>query len=81
MTGFHGFHVFFGVCLLLICLLRFAFFFSGVEGYFLEGSVIYWHFVDVVWLFLFLVLYMSGFSLLKILLLGCREFVLAILVY
>lgn len=58
-TGFHGLHVLFGVTLLTSCLIRLKMLmFSGFDYYFLEASVIYWHFVDVVWLILFLVVYM-----------------------
>lgn len=57
-TGFHGLHVIVGSSFLVICLLR------GILGQFnsthhfgYEASVWYWHFVDVVWLFLFLIIY------------------------
>ncbi|MCB1676643.1 MAG: cytochrome c oxidase subunit 3 [Halioglobus sp.] len=59
LTGFHGFHVFMGMTMLLIQLLR-----SVVGGQFtandhfgFEASSWYWHFVDVVWVFLFLFVY------------------------
>ncbi|HEY6130669.1 MAG TPA: cytochrome c oxidase subunit 3 [Halioglobus sp.] len=59
LTGFHGFHVFMGMTMLLIQLLR-----STVGGQFtakdhfgFEASSWYWHFVDVVWVFLFLFVY------------------------
>lgn len=62
-TGFHGLHVMLGVILLFLCLLRFlGFFYSRLNFYFFEGRVIYWHFVDVVWLFLFLRVYISRLS-------------------
>jgi cytochrome c oxidase subunit III len=58
MTGFHGAHVFGGVLGIFIVLLR------GVAGQFsakhhiaVEAVSAYWHFVDVVWIFLFLTLY------------------------
>ena len=59
LTGFHGFHVFMGMTMLLVQLLR-----SVVGGQFtatnhfgFEASSWYWHFVDVVWVFLFLFVY------------------------
>lgn len=58
-TGFHGFHVFVGVCFLSVIFYRswnnhFA---EGRESIGYEASEWYWHFVDVVWLFLFVVFY------------------------
>lgn len=57
-TGFHGLHVVVGVVLLSLSLIRFKW---GVvcwnNYFFFEGSAVYWHFVDVVWLLLFLVVY------------------------
>nr|QXU74732.1 cytochrome c oxidase subunit 3 [Wellcomia compar] len=58
LTGFHGLHVFLGVVLLFLNLMRLLFFFFvNVNNFFFEGSVIYWHFVDVIWLMLFLLVY------------------------
>ena len=61
MTGFHGAHVFGGVVGIAIILLR------GVAGQFsarhhiaVEAVSAYWHFVDVVWIFLFPLLYLIG---------------------
>ena len=58
LTGFHGFHVFMGMTMLAIQLLR------SLNGHFtaddhfgFEASSWYWHFVDVVWVFLFLFVY------------------------
>ena len=60
-TGFHGFHVFVGVSFLTVC------FFRARKGHFtaekhigLEAAAWYWHFVDVVWLFLFTFVYWWG---------------------
>jgi cytochrome c oxidase subunit 3 len=60
-TGFHGFHVIIGSTFLLVCLLR------AIKGQFtpthhvgLEAAAWYWHFVDVVWLFLFVCVYWWG---------------------
>lgn len=61
ITGFHGFHVFSGVMFLLIIMLNSA---SGLyarrkNGYeMVEKIGLYWHFVDLVWVFVFLVFYL-----------------------
>jgi cytochrome c oxidase subunit 3 len=58
MTGFHGAHVFGGVVGILVVLLRgLAGQFSGRHHVAVEAVSIYWHFVDVVWIALFLTLY------------------------
>jgi len=60
-TGFHGFHVFVGACFLTICLLRVrAGHFTAEQHVGLEAAAWYWHFVDVVWLFLFTCVYWWG---------------------
>jgi heme/copper-type cytochrome/quinol oxidase subunit 3 len=57
-TGFHGFHVFIGTCFLFVCLIRLFFNHFTKEHHFgFEAAAWYWHFVDVVWLFLFLTIY------------------------
>ena len=60
-TGFHGFHVIVGTIFLAICMLR------AMRGHFtkdqhlgFEAAAWYWHFVDVVWLFLFAAIYVWG---------------------
>ena len=60
-TGFHGFHVIVGTIFLAICLIR------AQKGHFtpeshigFEAAAWYWHFVDVVWLFLFATIYIWG---------------------
>ena len=60
-TGFHGFHVLVGTIFLLVCLIR------ANKGHFtqdhhvgFEAAAWYWHFVDVVWLFLFAAVYIWG---------------------
>lgn len=61
ITGFHGFHVFTGVLLLIIICVNAA---SGLfverrNGYeMVEKIGLYWHFVDLVWVFVFLVFYL-----------------------
>jgi cytochrome c oxidase subunit 3 len=60
-TGFHGFHVFVGTCFLTICLIRLYFNHFTKEHHFgFEAAAWYWHFVDVVWLFLFITIYWWG---------------------
>jgi cytochrome c oxidase subunit 3 len=58
LTGFHGFHVFVGMLMLLFITLRLQ------KGHFtkdrhfgFEGAAWYWHFVDVVWLGLYILVY------------------------
>ena len=60
-TGFHGLHVIIGTVFLTVCLIR------AVRGHFtpeqhfgFEAAAWYWHFVDVVWLFLFFCIYVWG---------------------
>ena len=60
-TGFHGFHVLVGTIFLIVC------YFRGRAGHFtanqhfgFEAAAWYWHFVDVVWLFLFVSIYWWG---------------------
>ena len=60
-TGFHGFHVLVGTIFLIVCYIR------AVKGDFtpkqhfgFEAAAWYWHFVDVVWLFLFVAVYVWG---------------------
>ena len=57
-TGFHGFHVLIGTIFLLVCWLRLMKGGLRPEKHFgLEAAAWYWHFVDVVWLFLFAFVY------------------------
>ena len=60
-TGFHGAHVIIGTIFLFVCLIR------AMKGHFtpkqhfgFEAAAWYWHFVDVVWLFLFASIYVWG---------------------
>jgi cytochrome c oxidase subunit 3 len=60
-TGFHGFHVIIGTIFLTVNLIR------SIKGHFkpehhfgFEAAAWYWHFVDVVWLFLFACVYVWG---------------------
>lgn len=60
-TGFHGFHVFVGTLSLFACLVRLINYQLTQEHHFgFESSAWYWHFVDVVWLFLFVSIYWWG---------------------
>jgi len=60
-TGFHGFHVFIGTCFLFICFLRAQrYHFTKQHHFGFEAAAWYWHFVDVVWLFLFISIYWWG---------------------
>ncbi len=60
-TGFHGFHVIIGTIFLTVCLLRSrAGDFTPHQHIGFEAAAWYWHFVDVVWLFLFSAIYIWG---------------------
>ena len=60
-TGFHGFHVLIGTIFLLVCLFRAnAGHFTPEHHVGFEAAAWYWHFVDVVWLFLFFAVYIWG---------------------
>jgi len=67
MTGFHGFHVLVGTLFLAVCLgriMRHQYSFVHFIG--LECAIWYWHFVDVVWLFLFIFVYLWGNALVPV---------------
>ena len=58
LTGFHGFHVFVGMLMLLFTTLRLQKgHFSATRHFGFEGAAWYWHFVDVVWLGLYILVY------------------------
>ncbi|WP_373085196.1 cytochrome c oxidase subunit 3 [Sneathiella sp.] len=60
-TGFHGAHVFIGTVFLIVCLIRAAKgHFTPTHHFGFEAAAWYWHFVDVVWLFLFFSIYWWG---------------------
>ncbi|MDO9222570.1 MAG: cytochrome c oxidase subunit 3 [Caulobacter sp.] len=57
-TGFHGFHVLIGTLFLIVCFFRLlGGGFSPKQHFGFEAAAWYWHFVDVVWLFLFAFIY------------------------
>jgi len=58
LTGFHGFHVTIGTIMLIVVWVRcLKGHFSADHHFAFEGVAWYWHFVDVVWLFLFIFVY------------------------
>nr|YP_009773374.1 cytochrome c oxidase subunit III [Nierstraszella lineata]QIZ12575.1 cytochrome c oxidase subunit III [Nierstraszella lineata] len=60
-TGFHGLHVLIGSTFLLVCLIRcMSHHFSNNHHFGFEAAAWYWHFVDVVWLFLYISIYWWG---------------------
>jgi cytochrome c oxidase subunit 3 len=60
-TGFHGLHVIIGTIFLTVCLFRaLAGHFTPDRHFGFEAAAWYWHFVDVVWLFLFAFIYVLG---------------------
>lgn len=60
-TGFHGFHVIVGTIFLAVCLARtYRGDFTPRQHFGFEAAAWYWHFVDVVWLFLFVCIYIWG---------------------
>jgi len=60
-TGFHGAHVIIGSIFLIVCLIRaYQGHFTPTQHLGFEFSAWYWHFVDVVWLFLFACIYVWG---------------------
>ena len=62
-TGFHGAHVLIGSIFLIVCLARsIAGHFKPEHHFGFEAAAWYWHFVDVVWLFLFFAIYWWGGS-------------------
>nr|YP_010990674.1 cytochrome c oxidase subunit III [Pitambara triremiprocta]WOW99118.1 cytochrome c oxidase subunit III [Pitambara triremiprocta] len=60
-TGFHGIHVIIGTTFILVCLMRtmkLHFTYKNHLGF--EAAAWYWHFVDVIWLFLYISMYWWG---------------------
>nr|AMD61844.1 cytochrome c oxidase subunit III [Centropus sinensis] len=60
-TGFHGLHVIIGSSFLFICLIRLIkFHFTSNHHFGFEAAAWYWHFVDIIWLFLYMTIYWWG---------------------
>nr|ANJ70656.1 cytochrome c oxidase subunit 3 [Stenus clavicornis] len=60
-TGFHGIHVIIGTTFIISILIRhFNNHFSNIQHFSFEAAAWYWHFVDVVWLFLYISIYWWG---------------------
>lgn len=60
-TGFHGLHVIIGSTFLIVCFFRqLKFHFTSSHHFGFEAAAWYWHFVDVVWLFLYVSIYWWG---------------------
>lgn len=60
-TGFHGLHVIIGTIFLIVCFFRhLQNHFSNNHHFGFEAAAWYWHFVDVVWLFLYISIYWWG---------------------
>jgi len=60
-TGFHGLHVMIGTAFIAVGLWRvLAYHSTDMHHLGLESSILYWHFVDLVWLFLFISIYYWG---------------------
>jgi cytochrome c oxidase subunit 3 len=60
ITGFHGFHVFSGVIINLVMLIKTRLKHFELRGHYemIEKAGLYWHFVDLVWVFVFLCFYL-----------------------
>lgn len=64
LTGFHGFHVLVG--LIVLAILWFIIYtgnYKGIENEAFEGTAMYWHFVDAVWVAVFTVIYIGAILL------------------
>jgi cytochrome c oxidase subunit 3 len=60
-TGFHGLHIIIGSVFLLVSFIRLLnYHITDFHHVGFESAIIYWHFVDVVWLFLFICIYWWG---------------------
>lgn len=59
LTGFHGLHVTIGAIFLTVCLIRASLgHFSKEHHFAVQAAEMYWHFVDVVWVFVFTLVYL-----------------------
>jgi cytochrome c oxidase subunit 3 len=61
LTGFHGAHVIAGLAMLVVVLVRAIWRdFTPRRHLYADAAMLYWHFVDVVWVILFVILYVFG---------------------
>jgi cytochrome c oxidase subunit 3 len=61
LTGLHGFHVIIGTIFLIVGFIRMFFnYFNNIRFSGFELAIWYWHFVDIVWLFVFICVYWWG---------------------
>jgi len=61
LTGFHGFHVFLGFCMIFVSILRLTTKNLSTKHHLgLEFTVWYWHFVDIVWILVYIFVYIWG---------------------
>ena len=60
MTGMHAFHVFTGLIVLAIVWINGRRGLYDLQNYPIEAAAVYWHFVDVVWIFFYPALYLIG---------------------
>mmetsp|Transcript_31322 Transcript_31322/g.93508 ORF Transcript_31322/g.93508 Transcript_31322/m.93508 type:complete len:187 (+) Transcript_31322:1200-1760(+) len=56
-TGFHGLHVFLGVCWLAACMAMYPRYNNPGVG--MKGGILYWHFVDIVWIAVYGIIYVA----------------------
>lgn len=63
LTGFHGMHVIAGTIFLVVCLFRLRYLHFRYKHFHfgLDAAVLYWHFVDVVWIVVFALIYVYGY--------------------
>lgn len=60
LTGFHGLHVIIGTLFLIVCFFReIEYHFTKWQHIGLEFAILYWHMVDGIWLFLYILVYLN----------------------
>lgn len=65
LTGFHGVHVIVGTIFLVVCLIRLILNHFTVNRHLgFECAILYWHFVDVIWILVWWIIYYWGYTLL-----------------